>query len=84
MGDARHGGPGIAQVIAASGIGVVMTDISDYTYQATKTLTEKLEKTPVELGPKKIRVYAISPGPLKTRAASGLNQDSCHVGSYAF
>jgi len=25
-----------------------------------------------ELGPKKIRVHAISPGPLKTRAASGL------------
>jgi enoyl-[acyl-carrier protein] reductase I len=24
------------------------------------------------LGPKKIRVHAISPGPLKTRAASGL------------
>jgi len=27
----------------------------------------------VELGPKGIRVHAISPGPLKTRAASGLN-----------
>lgn len=27
-----------------------------------------------ELGPKKIRVIAISPGPLKTRAASGLDQ----------
>ena len=26
-----------------------------------------------ELGPKKIRVHAISPGPLKTRAASGLS-----------
>lgn len=26
-----------------------------------------------ELGPQKIRVHAISPGPLKTRAASGLN-----------
>ena len=25
-----------------------------------------------ELGPKRIRVHAISPGPLKTRAASGL------------
>ena len=25
-----------------------------------------------ELGPKKIRVHAVSPGPLKTRAASGL------------
>jgi enoyl-[acyl-carrier protein] reductase I len=25
-----------------------------------------------ELGPRKIRVHAISPGPLKTRAASGL------------
>jgi enoyl-[acyl-carrier protein] reductase I len=25
-----------------------------------------------ELGPQKIRVHAISPGPLKTRAASGL------------
>ncbi len=25
-----------------------------------------------ELGPKKIRVHAISPGPLKTRAASGI------------
>ena len=25
-----------------------------------------------ELGPKKIRVHAISPGPLKTRAASGV------------
>jgi enoyl-[acyl-carrier protein] reductase I len=27
-----------------------------------------------ELGPKKIRVYAVSPGPLKTRAASGIAQ----------
>jgi enoyl-[acyl-carrier protein] reductase I len=27
----------------------------------------------VELGPKGIRVHAISPGPLKTRAASGLS-----------
>ena len=27
---------------------------------------------PHELGPRKIRVHAISPGPLKTRAASGL------------
>jgi enoyl-[acyl-carrier protein] reductase I len=26
-----------------------------------------------ELGPKRIRVHAISPGPLKTRAASGLS-----------
>ncbi|MBN9277143.1 MAG: SDR family oxidoreductase, partial [Hyphomicrobium sp.] len=26
-----------------------------------------------ELGPKKIRVHAISPGPLKTRAASGIS-----------
>jgi len=26
----------------------------------------------LELGPKKIRVHAISPGPLKTRASSGL------------
>ena len=25
-----------------------------------------------ELGPKKIRVHAVSPGPLKTRAASGI------------
>lgn len=27
-----------------------------------------------ELGPKKIRVHAISPGPIQTRAASGLNE----------
>ena len=27
-----------------------------------------------ELGPKGIRVYAVSPGPVKTRAASGLKQ----------
>ena len=27
-----------------------------------------------ELGPKRIRVHALSPGPLKTRAASGLNR----------
>ena len=27
-----------------------------------------------ELGPKRIRVHALSPGPLKTRAASGINQ----------
>ena len=27
-----------------------------------------------ELGPKGIRVHAISPGPLKTRAASGIDQ----------
>jgi enoyl-[acyl-carrier protein] reductase I len=28
----------------------------------------------VELGPKNIRVYAVSPGPLKTRAASGIDR----------
>lgn len=28
----------------------------------------------VELGPKNIRVYALSPGPLKTRAASGIDR----------
>lgn len=28
----------------------------------------------VELGPEKIRAIAISPGPLKTRAASGLDK----------
>jgi enoyl-[acyl-carrier protein] reductase I len=28
----------------------------------------------VELGPKKIRVHAISPGPVKTRAASGIDR----------
>jgi enoyl-[acyl-carrier protein] reductase I len=28
----------------------------------------------VELGPKRIRVFAVSPGPLKTRAASGIAQ----------
>lgn len=27
-----------------------------------------------ELGPKKIRVHAVSPGPLKTRAASGISR----------
>lgn len=27
-----------------------------------------------ELGPKKIRVHAVSPGPLKTRAASGITR----------
>ena len=27
-----------------------------------------------ELGPKKIRVHALSPGPIATRAASGLNR----------
>jgi len=35
-------------------------------------LIREAGKTPVELGPKKIRVHVISPGPLKTRAASGL------------
>src|SRR4029450_6950003 len=29
---------------------------------------------PAELGPKGIRVHAISPGPLKTRAASGITE----------
>lgn len=36
-----------------------------------------------ELGPKKIRVHAISPGPLKTRASSGLKDFDRHMAEAA-
>ena len=37
-----------------------------------------------ELGRKGIRVHAISPGPLKTRAASGIDETAKYVGRFPF
>ena len=41
-------------------------------YDFTPALESATRYLAAELGPKGIRVHAISPGPLKTRAASGI------------